>query len=148
MRLPKRQRLILLGVAVLLLAGAAVLVLTALDDKVAFFVSPSDVAAHKVDPDRRFRLGGLVEAGSVVHQPDGAVRFAVGDGKNVVTVVYQGLLPDLFREGQGIVAQGRLRPDGTFEAAEVLAKHDETYMPKEVVDALKADGKWREGEGS
>jgi len=143
-RLRKRQRLVLLLVALLLLGGASGLVLMALSDSVAFFASPSDIAAGKVDRDRRFRLGGLVVEGSVQRGgADGLVLFALTDQANVVQVRYQGLLPDLFREGQGIVAQGTLGEDGVFVASEVLAKHDETYMPPEVADALKRTGMWR-----
>ena len=144
MRLRKRQRLVLLVVALLLLGGASTLVLMALSDSVAFFASPSDIAAGKVDRDRRFRLGGLVVEGSVQRGgEDGLVMFALTDQANVVQVRYQGLLPDLFREGQGIVAQGVLGQDGVFVASEVLAKHDETYMPPEVAEALKKSGVWR-----
>jgi cytochrome c-type biogenesis protein CcmE len=146
-RLRKRQRLVLLAVALLLLGGASTLVLMALSDSVAFFASPSDVAAGKVDRDRRFRLGGLVVEGSVQRgAEDGLVTFALTDQANVVQVRYRGLLPDLFREGQGIVAQGVLDGDGVFVANEVLAKHDETYMPPEVADALKRAGVWRHNE--
>ena len=147
MRLRKRQRLVLLVVALLLLGGASTLVLMALSDSVAFFASPSDIASGKVDQDRRFRLGGLVVEGSVQRGgADGLVQFALTDQANVVQVRYHGLLPDLFREGQGIVAQGMLGQDGVFVASEVLAKHDETYMPPEVADALKRTGMWRPNE--
>jgi cytochrome c-type biogenesis protein CcmE len=144
MRLRKRRRLILGVVALVLLGGASGLVLFALSDSVAFFVTPSDIAAGKVDRDRRFRLGGLVVAGSV-EQPgnDGLVLFRVTDQVNEVPVRYRGILPDLFREGQGIVAQGELGADGVFTAGEVLAKHDENYMPPEVAEALKRAGVWR-----
>jgi cytochrome c-type biogenesis protein CcmE len=144
MRLRKQQRLILVVLALLLLGGASGLVLFALSDSVAFFVTPSDIAAGKVDRDKRFRLGGLVVAGSV-EQPgnDGLVLFRVTDQANEVPVRYRGILPDLFREGQGIVAQGELGADGVFTAGEVLAKHDENYMPPEVAEALKRAGVWR-----
>jgi cytochrome c-type biogenesis protein CcmE len=146
MRLRKQQRLVLVIVALLLLGGASGLVLFALSDSVAFFVTPSDVAAGKVDRDKRFRLGGLVVDGSVVRPGnDGSVLFRVTDQVNQVPVRYQGILPDLFREGQGIVAQGTLGADGVFTASEVLAKHDENYMPPEVADALKQAGVWRNG---
>ena len=138
MRLRKRQRLTLIGVAGLLLLGATALVLTALQDSVAFFISPSEVAAGAYQPGQRFRLGGLVEAGSVARDAvDATVRFSVTDQVRAVPVTYTGLLPDLFREGQGIVAEGTLRADGVFEATEVLAKHDENYMPPEAAEALK-----------
>jgi cytochrome c-type biogenesis protein CcmE len=146
MRLHKRQRLLLVVVALALLGGATGLVLLALSDSVAFFVTPSDIATDKVDVDRRFRLGGLVVPGSVERSgEDGTVAFALTDQVNQVRVRYRGLLPDLFREGQGIVAQGRLARDGVFVADEVLAKHDEKYMPPEVANALKRAGVWRHG---
>jgi cytochrome c-type biogenesis protein CcmE len=147
MRLRKQQRLALVILSLLLIGGATGLVLAALQDKVAFFVSPSDVAQQRFEAGRHFRLGGLVVDGSVRREADGAVRFAVTDTARQVDVVYKGLLPDLFRDGQGVVAQGKLRPDGVFEAAEVLAKHDENYMPKEVADALKRSGHWQEQAG-
>jgi len=149
MRLRKRQRLLLVAAAAVLLGGATGLVLLALSDSIAFFVTPSDIAAHKVDVDRRFRLGGLVVPGSVERSgEDGAVAFALTDQAHEVRVRYRGLLPDLFREGQGIVAQGRLAGDGVFMADEVLAKHDENYMPPEVAQALKQAGVWRAGEAA
>ena len=138
MRLRKRQRLTLIGVAGLLLAGATALVLTALGDSISLFITPSQVAAGEYEPGRRFRLGGLVEPGSVLRDAaDGRIRFAVTDEVNTVHVTYGGLLPDLFREGQGIIAEGTLGPGGVFVASEVLAKHDENYMPPEVAEALK-----------
>ncbi len=146
MRLRKQQRLALVLLVLLLIGGATGLVLAALRDKVAFFVSPSDVAAQRFDPGKRFRLGGLVVDGSIRRDAEGTVHFAVTDTAQQVEVVYKGLLPDLFRDGQGVVAQGSLRADGTFEAAEVLAKHDENYMPKEVADALKQAGYWKHTE--
>jgi cytochrome c-type biogenesis protein CcmE len=142
-RLRKKQRLVLVVVALLLLGGATTLVLLALSDSVAFFASPSDIAAGKIDTERRFRLGGLVVEGSVQRGgADGMVSFALTDQANVVQVQYQGILPDLFREGQGIVAQGVLGANGVFVASEVLAKHDESYMPPEVAQALKDAGVW------
>jgi len=145
MRLRKRQRLLLVGLVLLLGAGSTALVLAALGEKVSLFVAPSDLVAGSVEPGKRFRLGGLVEPGSVRKGPDGEIRFVVTDGAHGVPVVYRGILPDLFREGQGIVTQGQLEPSGLFRASEVLAKHDETYMPKEVAEALKRTGHWKEG---
>ena len=145
MRLRKQQRLVLVLVALILLGGASGLVLFALSDSVAFFVTPSEIAAGKVDVDKRFRLGGLVVAGSI-ERNDGTVRFRLSDQASEVPVRYRGILPDLFREGQGIVAQGMLGTDGVFAASEVLAKHDENYMPPEVAEALKQAGVWRHGE--
>jgi len=154
MRFRKRQRLIVLGLAALLLGGAAALILTAFEDTIAFFVSPTEVAAGELAPGRNFRIGGLVVDGSIERLEDGSVRFALSDTAHEVAVHYHGLLPDLFREGQGIVAQGTLEPavmDGgpmLFRADEILAKHDETYMPKEVADALKQAGHWQPDGGA
>jgi cytochrome c-type biogenesis protein CcmE len=144
----KRRRLTILLACGLGVGTAAALTLTALRDNLVFFVSPSDLA--KAVPDgRSARLGGLVEKGSVVRQTQGKPQavFRVTDGAASVTVSYTGLLPDLFREGQGVVALGVLQPDGTFRASEVLAKHDETYMPKEVAEALKKTGHWNPEDG-
>jgi cytochrome c-type biogenesis protein CcmE len=141
----KRRRLITLLAALLALGTATALVLAAFNDNLVFFYSPSDLAEKAVGPERRIRIGGLVENDSVVKQVDGhAVAFRVTDGKSELRVVYDGILPDLFREGQGVVAEGKLR-DGVFIASSVLAKHDEKYMPPEVADALKKSGRWQEG---
>jgi cytochrome c-type biogenesis protein CcmE len=144
-RLRKQQRLILVIAALVLLGGASGLVLFALSDSVAFFVTPSDIATGKAEADKRFRLGGLVVDGSI-ERDDSMVQFRLTDQANEVVVRYQGILPDLFREGQGIVAQGTLGADGVFVASEVLAKHDESYMPPEVAEALKQAGVWRHAE--
>ncbi|MBB4004225.1 MAG: cytochrome c maturation protein CcmE [Aurantimonas endophytica] len=135
-------------VAILVVIGAAAgLVLTALSDSVAFFNSPSDIVANAPAPTQRIRLGGLVEEGSVVRDGTKHVTFRVTDTLESVPVAYTGLLPDLFREGQGVVTEGTLGPDRVFMADTVLAKHDENYMPKEVVDDLKARGLWEDGKG-
>ena len=142
---PKRKRLWLLLGSLGVLGAAVALVLSALSDNLVFFYSPTQVAEKHPGPERRLRIGGLVEQGSV--KKDGQeVRFTVTDLQKTVPVVYRGLLPDLFREGQGVIAEGTLGADGTFAAREVLAKHDENYMPKEVADALKQSGHWQEGE--
>jgi cytochrome c-type biogenesis protein CcmE len=141
---PKRKRLWLLVGSLGALGVAAALVLTALNDNLVFFYSPTQVAEKGIAPERRFRLGGLVEAGSVEKEGE-LVRFAVTDTHRTITVVYRGLLPDLFREGQGVIAEGSLGPDGVFTAREVLAKHDENYMPPEVAKAIKEAGRWKEG---
>ena len=142
----KRQRMWLLGAGLVALAGAAALVLTAFNDSLVFFYSPSELAAQHIDPGRRIRIGGLVEEHSVVQQESGhRIGFRVSDGKTDILVVFDGVLPDLFREGQGVVAEGSLQPDGVFAATSVLAKHDEKYMPPEVADALKKAGRWQEG---
>lgn len=143
----KQRRLTMIGGAGAVLALAAGLVLFALRDQIVFFYSPTQLAEKALAPGTRVRVGGLVEAGSVVRNGDGSVQFAVTDTAKIVTVAYHGILPDLFREGQGIVAEGLLAGDGSVNAETVLAKHDENYMPKEVVDALKAQGVWKEGEG-
>ena len=143
---PKRRRLWLVVGSLCVLGAAATLVLTALNDNIVFFYSPTQVAEKHPGPERRFRLGGLVEQGSV--KKDGQeVRFSVTDLQKTVPVIYRGLLPDLFREGQGVIAEGTLGADGTFAAREVLAKHDENYMPPEVAKALKESGRWNEGSG-
>ncbi len=143
---PKRKRLWLVLGSVAALGFAATLVLTALSDNIVFFYSPTQIAEKKIPPERRFRMGGLVEAGSVTKSPDGQVtKFRVTDTNKTVDVVYRGLLPDLFREGQGVVAEGSLGSDGVFVAREILAKHDENYMPPEVAKALKESGQWKDG---
>ena len=145
---PKKQRRLAFAVALLMSGGvAAALIVFALRDNVLFFYSPSDVLAHPPSENQSIRVGGLVEQGSVVHGSGLEVRFIVTDGVHSVPVRYSGVLPDLFREGQGVVAVGKRHVDGVVSASEVLAKHDERYMPPEVVDALKRSGRWREGEG-
>jgi cytochrome c-type biogenesis protein CcmE len=140
----KQRRLSLIGAALGVLALAVALILGALKDSIVFFNSPTDVVEKQVKPGTRIRIGGLVKEGSVWRGESLAVRFEVTDGRSTVAVAYQGLLPDLFREGQGVVAEGTLDPTGTFRADSVLAKHDETYMPKEVADALKKQGHWKD----
>jgi cytochrome c-type biogenesis protein CcmE len=144
----RRRRLTLIGLAGIVLAIAAGLVLYALSDRIVFFNSPTDILAKAPPPGSRVRLGGLVAEGSLVKSADGQVDFAVTDGRATVKVAYRGILPDLFREGQGVVAEGVMNADGSFAADTVLAKHDERYMPKEVAEALKKQGVWREGEGA
>jgi cytochrome c-type biogenesis protein CcmE len=143
----KQRRLVLIGCSLGVLALAAVLVLSALKDSIVFFNSPTDLVEKHLAPGTRIRLGGLVKEGSVQRGDNLAVRFEVTDGNKAVAVSYQGILPDLFREGQGVVAEGVVEPGGSFKADSVLAKHDERYMPKEVVDALKKQGRWEEGSG-
>jgi cytochrome c-type biogenesis protein CcmE len=142
-----RRRLIVVAAAAPVLALAAGLSLYAMGDAVVFFYSPSQVKDKGVPVGRTVRIGGLVENGSVHHGDGGETRFSVTDNAAVSKVSFKGALPDLFREGQGVVAQGSFRDDGVFVAREVLAKHDEKYMPREVADALKASGEWR-GDGS
>jgi len=142
----KRRRLLALVVGLALLGAATAMVLAAFNQNLVFFYSPSDLAAQGIDPGRRIRIGGLVEEHSLRRNDDGQTAlFRVTDGKTNIAVTYRGILPDLFREGQGVVAEGRLLPDGVFSASTVLAKHDEKYMPPEVVEALKKEGRWQEG---
>ena len=140
----KQQRLTLLALGLIALGGATALVLTAFSSNLVFFYSPSDLKAKAISADRRMRIGGLVEDHSVERSADSRVVFRITDGKTDVAVVYHGILPDLFREGQGVVAEGKL-DHGVFDASTILAKHDERYMPREVVDALKKSGHWQEG---
>lgn len=140
---PKRRRLWLLVAALLCLGGATALTLAAFEESLAYFYSPSDLKAAPPPAERAIRLGGLVAEDSVERLEGEKVHFAVTDLVESVTVAYEGALPDLFREGQGVVVEGRLAPGGLFQAETVLAKHDENYLPKEAVDALKAAGEWR-----
>jgi len=144
----KQRRLGMIGVAGAVLAAALGLVLYAMSDQIVFFHSPAAVAEKNVQPGTRFRLGGLVREGSIVRGDGQSVTFDVVDATGKVSVRYVGLLPDLFREGQGVVTEGVLEASGTFKADTVLARHDENYMPREVADALKAQGHWQNGAGS
>ncbi len=144
----RQRRLTMIGCALLVLGFAAGLVLYALRDSIVFFSTPSMAAERHIAPGKRFRLGGLVQPGSLKCGPGPAVAFEVADGSAKLTVAYQGILPDLFREGQGVVAEGALDASGVFRADTVLAKHDENYMPKEVADALKKQGHWKDDYGA
>jgi cytochrome c-type biogenesis protein CcmE len=143
----KNQRLLLVTVAVGLVGAATALVLTALDENIAFFAGPSELKAGELEPGKRLRLGGLVVEDSVVYGDEGQVTFQLTDEAAAIDVHYQGVLPDLFREGQGIVAVGTLTPRGRFRADEVLAKHDENYMPPEVTEALERAGQLNHADG-
>ena len=143
----KQRRLTMIGGALAVLAIAAALVLNALRDSIVFFSTPVMVAEQHIPAGKRFRLGGLVQPGSLVRGDNLAVRFEVSDGSATLPVAFQGILPDLFREGQGVVAEGALDAAGVFKADTVLAKHDETYMPKDVADALKKQGRWKDDYG-
>jgi cytochrome c-type biogenesis protein CcmE len=140
----KQRRLTLIGGSLAVLAVAAALVLNALRDSIVFFSTPSTVAEKHISTGQRFRLGGLVQPGSLQRGDNLAVSFAVADGSATLPVSYKGILPDLFREGQGVVAEGSLDANGVFKADTVLAKHDETYMPKDVADSLKKQGHWKD----
>ena len=143
----KNRRLMFVGLGLATLGLAAALILLAFDDNLVFFFSPTELAAREFTAEQRLRVGGLVEEGSVVHDADGlTVRFNITDLSKVVAVTYKGVLPDLFDEGQGVVAEGHMLGK-LFRADEILAKHDENYMPREVADALKASGQWQ-GEGA
>ena len=138
---PRTRRALWIVGGVAALGVASMLVLNAFQSNLVFFFTPTEVASDKAPKDRAFRIGGLVEAGSVTRGRDGlTVNFKVTDTAKTIPVVYVGILPDLFREGKGVVAQGRIGADGTFKASEVLAKHDENYMPPEAADALKKAG--------
>jgi cytochrome c-type biogenesis protein CcmE len=139
----RRRRLVVIGAALAILLLAAALALTALRESIVFFVTPSELAAKAAESGKRLRIGGLVKEGSLVREGLSA-RFEVTDGNASFPVIYRGILPDLFREQQGVVAEGAFDAAGTFRADTVLAKHDERYMPKEVADALKKQGVWRE----
>jgi cytochrome c-type biogenesis protein CcmE len=144
----KQRRLALIGTGLSVLGLAAGLVLFALKDSIVFFNSPTDIVEKQIAPGSRIRLGGLVKPGTLVRGDNLLVKFEVTDGNTSVPVSYTGILPDLFREGQGVVTEGALDGAGRFKADNVLAKHDETYMPKEVADALKKQGHWKaEGGG-
>ena len=140
----KQQRLTLIGGALAVLALAVALMPNAFRDAIVFFNSPSDVAEKHIAPGTRIRLGGLVKAGSIVRGDNLKIRFDVTDGAREIAVAYQGVLPDLFREGQGVVAEGALDGSGVYAADTILAKHDEAYMPKQVADALKKSGHWKD----
>ena len=144
----KRRRLLTVVAGMSCLGIAAALMLNAYGDGLVFFYSPSELENHQVTPGQRLRIGGLVEENSVVRQPDGlTINFKVTDLTKAVPVSYRGIVPDLFREGQGVVAEGSLGADGVFVASNILAKHDEKYMPPEVADALKKSGRWNDATG-
>ncbi len=143
----KQRRSVLIGMSLAVLGLAVGLVMFALEDSIVFFYSPSDVAEKRIKPGQRIRLGGLVKEGSVKRGEKTTVQFTVTDTAKTISVMYTGVLPDLFREGQGVVTEGKLGSDGVFIADSVLAKHDENYMPPEVAEALKKQGVWQ-GEGT
>ena len=142
----KQRRLTIIGAGAVLLSAAVLLVSLALEDTIVFFYVPSDVVEKKIAPGTRFRLGGLVKEDSVVRGESKTIRFAVTDMNEFIPVKFTGILPDLFREGQGVVTEGVLNASGTFMADSVLAKHDENYMPSEVAEKLKEQGMWKPDE--
>ena len=136
---PKHQRLVLLVLALAALLGAVLLAMWGLQDRAAYFVTPSDIVAGRVTPDKAMRLGGMVVKGSLKRDPDGlTIRFTVSDTKAITPVVYRGIVPNLFREGSGVVAEGRLGPNGLFVADTILAKHDERYMPPQMANEVSS----------
>ena len=138
---PRTKRALWITAGLAALGVAVGLVLNAFQSNLVFFFTPTQIAANEAPRDRAFRLGGLVEVGSIARDKDAlTVRFRVTDTAKTIPVVYTGILPDLFKEGKGVVAQGRIGPDGVFRAAEVLAKHDENYMPPEAAEALRKAG--------
>ena len=139
------RRLSLIALSLAVVGAAAGLSLYVLSDSMVFFLSPSEVVQKAVQPGARLRIGGLVKTGSLVKSADQNVAFVLTDGAHDLEVTYQGLLPDLFREGQGVVAEGVLESPSQMRAETILAKHDERYMPREVVEALKKQGRWQEG---
>jgi len=145
--LKKRRRIQIIALAFVALAGSTALIGYAMRDGIAFFFSPSQVIAAPPPATQMFRIGGLVETGSLIRDRGETVTFRVTDGAEAIPVAYTGILPDLFAEGQGMVGQGRYI-DGTFQAVEILARHDETYMPSEVIDALKAQGIYVDPDGT
>jgi len=143
---PRRKRLAMVVGGVAVLGIGAALILNAFNSNLVFFYSPTQIAANEAPTGRSFRIGGMVEEGSLKREADGvSVRFVVTDTAKTVPVVYQGILPDLFKEGKGVVAQGKLEADGVFHASEVLAKHDENYMPPEAADAVEKARKAAQG---
>lgn len=141
----KQRRLMLIGAGGLVLCVAAGLVLMAMRDTIVFFYGPTEIVEKSLAPGTRMRLGGLVETGSLERGPGQRIAFSITDSKTTMRVRYEGLLPDLFREGQGVVTEGVFEGSGNFKADSVLAKHDETYMPREVADTLKKQGHWQPG---
>ncbi len=139
----KKRRFMIILCCGAVLSAALALVLVALKQNITFFRSPSDIIAQAIKPGTHMRIGGLVEKASIMRSVDNRIIFSVSDGAKQIKVAYQGLLPDLFKEGQGVVAEGELQQDGSFKADTILAKHDENYMPREVTDALKKQGVWQ-----
>jgi len=143
---PKHQRLVFIAVSMVFLCAAGLLTLNAFRENIVYFYSPSELLAAAPAPNAFVRLGGLVESGSIARAEDDALTFTLEDGAAKMRVSYKGMLPNLFREGQGIVAEGYLLEDGSFKAQTILAKHDENYMPRELVGSLKKSGYWKMGE--
>jgi cytochrome c-type biogenesis protein CcmE len=141
----KQRRLVLIGSSLAVLAIAVGLILSAMRQSIVFFNSPTEIVEHRAAPGARLRVGGLVKPGSIKRDAGLHISFVVTDGKSDIPVTYRGIVPDLFREGQGVVVEGKMGQGGVFAADTVLAKHDERYMPREVVDALKKSGRWQEG---
>lgn len=145
---PKHQRLLFLLASMLVFCVGGMFVLSSFRDNLVFFYSPSDIAQKRPESSKLIRVGGLVQTGSIKYLDSGGVRFVITDGNSDITIFYEGILPNLFREKQGCIAEGNISDSGEFYAKKVLAKHDEKYMPKEVVDSLKKSGNWHGGEPS
>lgn len=145
---PKHQRLLFISVSIVFLCAAALLTMRAFRDNLVFFYSPSELAGRAGEPSQLIRVGGLVETGSIGHDENDHLRFSLTDGQSVIAVEYRDMPPALFREGQGAVVEGYLEPAGHLRATRLLTKHDEYYMPREVVEALKKTGRWQEGHSS
>ncbi len=143
---PKHQRLLFILVSIVFLCVGSLLTLSAFRENLIFFYSPSDLQTQITIPQQTIRIGGLVKAGSIKKSENDSVHFIITDGKAEINVSYNGMLPNLFRDGQGCIAEGSMVTSGEFSATKILAKHDEKYMPKEVVDALKRSGEWRSEE--
>lgn len=141
---PKHQRLVFIAFCVVFLCVAAILTLRAFRDNIVFFYTPSELAEQSISAEQRLRIGGLVAKGSIVEEKNQRIRFVITDGGANIEVTYTGLLPNLFREGQGVIAEGYITSQNLFDAQTILAKHDENYMPSEVVDALKKSGRWKD----
>lgn len=140
---PKHQRLAFIGISMVFFCISVLLVMRAFRDNLVFFYSPSDIATHHIEPERVIRVGGLVLTGSIKRSEGDHIVFDVTDGNATITIAYTGILPNLFREGQGVVAEGAYKDPTHLDAKTILAKHDETYMPREVVDSLKKSGHWK-----
>ncbi len=143
---PKHQRLLFIIVSMIFLCAATLLTMSAFRENLVFFYSPSDIQKQMPDPQKTIRIGGLIKAGSIEHSGGDRISFLITDGNADIKVSYSGVLPNLFREGQGCIAEGNITQGNEFTAQRILAKHDEKYMPKEVVDALKRSGNWH-GDG-
>ena len=141
---PKHQRLVFFLISAIMISVALTLILKTFNQNLVFFYSPSDLVEKSIPPTQMIRVGGLVESGSISHPAPDVITFTITDTKTSLRISYKGLIPTLFREGQGVIAEGKLQPDGSISASQILAKHDENYMPPEVAAALKKSGHWKD----